>query len=111
MTIDKLIETTEALLAAATPRPWQVCVDSGDLECESGYVLLPGGVSHFTDGDRHLCAHAPEALEQLIAEVRRLRGIETRVAELEDSERFLDALHAAGVDSWEGYEEAKEGGV
>lgn len=31
---------------------------------------------------------------------------EKRLAELEESELMLDALHAAGVDNWEGYEAA-----
>ena len=34
--------------------------------------------------------------------------LRARVAELEKDSRFLSALEAAGVDSWEGYDEARE---
>jgi len=41
----------------------------------------------------------------LLDEVRRLRA---QVAELEDDASLLSALQAAGVDNWEGYDDALE---
>lgn len=41
----------------------------------------------------------------LLAEVRRLQA---RVAELEPDSALLAALYAAGVDNWEGYDNARE---
>ena len=41
----------------------------------------------------------------LIAEVRRLQAL---VAELEPDSALLAALYAAGVDNWEGYDNARE---
>jgi hypothetical protein len=41
----------------------------------------------------------------LLAEVRRLQA---RVAELEPDATLLAALYAAGVDNWEGYDNARE---
>ncbi|MFD9259071.1 hypothetical protein [Streptomyces sp. NPDC059538] len=44
-------------------------------------------------------------VEELQAEVQRLKD---RIAELEKGAALLSALHAAGVDNWEGYDEALE---
>ncbi|MFD0562995.1 hypothetical protein ACFQ2M_13860 [Kitasatospora saccharophila] len=49
--------------------------------------------------DRQIAA----ALLELAEEVHRLQG---RVDELEDNSRVLRALEAAGVDNWDGYEDA-----
>lgn len=43
-------------------------------------------------------------VEGLVAEVRRLRA---QVTELEPGAAFLAALEAGGVDSWEGYDDAR----
>jgi hypothetical protein len=50
-------------------------------------------------------AHARTDVPALIAEIRRLRA---RVTELEDDASLLTALQAAGVDNWEGYDDALE---
>lgn len=50
-------------------------------------------------------AHARADVPALLAEVRRLRA---RVAELEGDAALLSALQAAGVDNWEGYDDALE---
>lgn len=34
--------------------------------------------------------------------------LQSRLDELKEAEAFLDALQAAGVDNWEGYEQAQE---
>jgi hypothetical protein len=36
----------------------------------------------------------------------KIHDLEIKVTELEDREAMLDALEAAGVDNWEGYDEA-----
>ncbi len=41
-------------------------------------------------------------MEEMISIPRR------ELKELEDNSAFLDALYAAGVDNWEGYERAQE---
>ena len=48
---------------------------------------------------------AAVAAGALAAEVRRLNA---RVAELEEDGNLLSALQAAGVDNWEGYDDAIE---
>jgi len=44
-------------------------------------------------------------MDEFIQVVKRL---ETLVEKLEERVVFLDALEAAGVDSWDGYDEAQE---
>jgi hypothetical protein len=46
-----------------------------------------------------------EDVPALVAEVRRLTD---RVTELENDSAMLSALYAAGVDSWDGYDEARD---
>ena len=46
---------------------------------------------------------AADAVSELLAEVDRLRD---RVAELDKDSLILSALEAAGVDNWEGYDDA-----
>ena len=47
--------------------------------------------------------------EALSDAAERMRADRDRIAELEKDSRTLAALHAAGVDNWEGYDDAIKG--
>lgn len=51
---------------------------------------------------------AKESMLMLLAEAHRAAGMRQRIAELEEQQAVLDALRAAGVDNWDGYELAME---
>ncbi|UPZ27699.1 hypothetical protein MUK60_07605 [Streptomyces sp. LRE541] len=55
------------------------------------------------DANTAFIAHAPQDVEALLAEVRRLRAA---LAESESDVALLRALKSFGVDGWDGYDEA-----
>lgn len=90
------------------------------LRTEKGAILRSSVGTFGHEAHATFTAHAREDVQWLLAEVERLRtvvaalaeGTETlhaRVAELEPDSSMLAALYAAGVDNWEGYDEACEG--
>lgn len=46
--------------------------------------------------------------DRVIDELRHLESIESEIEELRDEVETLDALRAAGVDNWEGFDFAME---
>ncbi|WP_329330844.1 hypothetical protein OIU81_03275 [Streptomyces sp. NBC_01454] len=119
---DRLTEIA-ARAAAATPGPWTVHEEWPGSVFHGGEPnLLPIArtTGRMAEANERFIAHAREDVPWLLAEVERLRtviaalaeGTETlhaRVAELEPDSSMLAALYAAGVDNWEGYDEACEG--
>lgn len=119
-----------------TPGPWDLAYEScdcgGDYPCGHGpyvtgvitpvptsiaaerckrtgeeprdYDFHRGEIGDFTEADWALMVSARQNMPALVAEVRRLRA---QVAELEPDVAFLAALEAGGVDSWEGYDDAR----
>jgi hypothetical protein len=129
------LDDIEARAQAATPGPWGVYQYGGDSLIEVAAGLKDTGtgytarrtIARFDEepldndpthrewtaeedwaqvqADAEFIAHAPEDIRTLRAEVRRLAA---RVTELEADSAFLSALEAAGVDNWEGYDDARE---
>jgi hypothetical protein len=123
----------EARTNAATPGPWGVYTFGGDSLIEIAADLEDTGcgyrarrtIARFEDepldndpthrewtaeedwaqvqADAAFVAHAPEDVPALLAEIRRLNA---EAAVLEGDSALLAALQAAGVDSWDGYDDA-----
>lgn len=126
MADDRLTEIA-ARAAAATPGPWtNYGTDLYRSSATGGFRLMDllGSFTPEVDNqsfrNAKFVAAAREDVPWLLAEVERLRtvvaalaeGTETlhaRVAELKEDSSMLSALYAAGVDNWEGYDEACEG--
>ena len=73
------VEAVQALAAKATPGPWSVCPQWGEVLAPSGAFVVAEG-----DPDAHLMAAAPDLVTlatDLLAAADRLR---LRVAELEE---------------------------
>lgn len=101
---DQQLDEYDELCAAATPGPWAHTDSSAIVAPLSADKIAdvwePTGLSR--NGD--FIETARTAMPALIAEVRRLQA---RVAELEPDAALLAALYAAGVDNWEGYDDAR----
>lgn len=103
----------EARANAATEGPW--CTDAWEIyqgtEYQPGLSMWIGETCRGTStpeqdqADAAFVAAARTDVPALIAEVRRLQAL---VAELEPDSALLAALYAAGVDNWEGYDNARE---
>jgi hypothetical protein len=93
--------------AVSAPTPTEIaaerCKRTG--EQPRDYDFSRTEMGDFSGPDWELMAHAREDVPVLLDEVRRLRA---QVAELEDDAALLSALQAAGVDNWEGYDDARE---
>lgn len=77
-----------------------------DLDLDAIEARITAYQQHPPIGFACCTAHpVADAGAALLAEVHRLTA---RVAELEADSAFLAALYAAGVDNWEGYDEARE---
>lgn len=130
---DQQLDDIEQRAAAATPGPWGTYTFGGDTLIEVAADLEDTGTGYrarrticrFDEepmdndpahrdwdaeqdwqqvrADAEFAAHAPEDVAALLAEVRRLRA---EVDALEDDSALLAALQAAGVDNWEGYDDA-----
>ena len=102
---DQQLDEYDELCAAATPGPWAHTDSSAIVAPLSADKIAdvwePTGLSR--NGD--FIETARTAMPALIAEVRRLQAL---VAELEPDSALLAALYAAGVDNWEGYDNARE---
>ena len=102
---DQQLDEYDELCAAATPGPWAHTDSSAIVAPLSADKIAdvwePTGLSR--NGD--FIETARTAMPALIAEVRRLQAL---VAELEPDAALLAALYAAGVDNWEGYDNARE---
>ncbi|MGC4946224.1 hypothetical protein ACLQ2N_08455 [Streptomyces sp. DT224] len=77
------------------------------VQAATGVIL---GALAGTDSSAAGVAAALEAagLLQSPESATELEALRRRVAELEDDSRLLAALHAGGVDNWDGYEDACE---
>jgi hypothetical protein len=109
---DQQLNDIEARAQAATPGPWERDDDYGPTffantsgEYLQGVGDFNFGVGEQAEADEEFVKHAREDVDVLVAEVRRLRA---ELAALEDDSAFLAALQAAGVDNWEGYDDALE---
>lgn len=103
----------EARTNAATPGPW--CTDAWEIyqgtEYQPGLSMWIGETCRGTStpeqdqADAAFVAAARTDVPALLADLRRARD---RVADLEQDSILLSALYAAGVDNWDGYDDARE---
>lgn len=73
--------------------------------------LTPGGSEYFNDPERcgaYIKAKIQSQHELIKSQVKRLKEAEEEQGEMIEDVLFLNALDAAGVDNWVGYEEAKK---
>jgi len=135
---DQQLNDIETRANAATPGPWGAYTFGGDSLIEIAADLEETGCGYRArreicrledepmDNDpthrewtaeedwaqvqadaAYIAALSPEVARALVAEVRRLRA---EVDALADDSALLAALQAAGVDNWEGYDDALERG-
>jgi hypothetical protein len=116
----QLAEIQERVLEA-TPGPWEPYPDYGpDFYANvRGEMLLPVGSINFGDGetadaDRALVGHAAEDLAVLLAEVERLRALESSIAEFVAARaEFITAIrncppgNSADYHRWQGHAESR----
>lgn len=107
---DQQIDEIQLRVNVATDGPWERYEKYGPdfFACTSGSYLRGVGSFNFGDGtdaaaDEEFVKHAVQDVRALLAEIRRLRA---EVDALEDDSALLAALQAAGVDNWEGYDDA-----
>jgi hypothetical protein len=107
-----------ARVEAATPGPW--CTDSWEIYQGAEYVAgaewigetCRAGEMDDSRADAEFVAHARTDVPALLAELAAVRAerdqARAEAIECKSSVDLLNALHAAGVDNWDGYDEAME---
>jgi hypothetical protein len=93
---DAELAQIEARWAAATPGEWERHEYTGDvwwiseaIEGEDNLIAWTGTLSEHEDAEA--IAHAPTDIQQLVAEVRRLRGLLTTVGGEDISQPMAEA--------------------
>lgn len=91
---------------AATPGPWKVVSGRHGRYVDHEISGLPRGAhGGFFLRDADFIVNARMDVPALLDECNRLRA---RIADLEADASFLEALRAAGVDHWSGYDLARD---
>lgn len=114
MTDRRLAEIQNRRLDEVTPGPWLVSEDQDgralvyvERQSPEGktYASVLLAADWATEADVQFVASARRSVQELLAEVVRLREY---VAELEKDAATLASLEAYGVDNWEGYSNAMQ---